>query len=65
MIQAPLTFLNISGDIEVSILPGEYSDPSQLNFTWEVLEHNENILLIKLYFKDPLSVSRINSEDQV
>ena len=43
--------------IEVSVIPGEYSNKNDLNFTWYVTDITEDKMEIKLDFENPSVVS--------
>ena len=41
----------------VEVIPGNYSDPKNLNFTWNCTYEDEKALHLQLYFETPHRVS--------
>jgi hypothetical protein len=43
--------------LEVNVIPGLDSDSNNLRFNWNVTKEDENSMIIKLFFQNPLNVS--------
>ena len=43
--------------LNISVIPGEISNPNNLNFTWKIIDMSSREITIDLLFKTPLFVS--------
>lgn len=51
--------------LEVAILPGFYSTPENLTFTYNITSYTPKLLTIQLNFDDPSIVSSLDDPDKV
>ena len=51
-----MTLIN-NQTLELNIIPGEYSDPKNLNFTWELMSFSSFYIEVRLNFESPKYIS--------